>query len=221
MRFLSPEWLILIPVLIFIGWKWKTLELHRPLRILLLIIFLLLLIQPEIRHLGKGMDLWVLVDRSASTEEMMSQNLDEMEGLLQRSKPSENNIFFVDYAESSVLRDEGTAGGSGSKNISDTAQAVRYALSQMDSARASRLLVLSDGYHSNSMTGLLERLIRQQVPLDYRLLNPPGIKDFAVQKLKIPSRAQPGEPFLVELRVSGSADGDVPVEILRDGEKRG
>lgn len=218
MRFLSPEWLIVVPMLGWIGWKWKALGLWRPLRFCLLVLLVFLLMQPELRRLGVGLDLWVLVDRSASAEDGMARHLQEIESLLRRSKSADDRLFFVDYAELPVLRAEGTGDSIGSRNATGTSLAARYALSQMETRRASRMLVLSDGYSNNSLAGLTERMIRQSVPLDYRLVSPREVEDFAVREWRIPSHAQPGEPFLVELQVTGSSDGVLPVEIRRDGK---
>jgi hypothetical protein len=42
----------------------------------------------------------------------------------------------------------------------------------MDVSRASRLLVLTDGYSTEPLHDIAERLTQQHVPLDYRLLTP-------------------------------------------------
>ena len=55
------------------------------------------------------------------------------------------------------------------------------------------------------------------MPLDYRLATRPGTVDQRVERFTVPARAQPGEPFLVELDLSGPAAGEIRFEILRDG----
>ena len=66
-QFNTPEWFFLIPLLLAAGWKYRRLRLASPLRLLLQACLLLALAQPALDRGGKGMDLWVLVDRSNST----------------------------------------------------------------------------------------------------------------------------------------------------------
>ncbi|MDZ4742626.1 MAG: VWA domain-containing protein [Verrucomicrobiota bacterium] len=217
MRLGSPEWLILIPILIFIGWRWPVLGLRLPRRAICVGLLVLLLVQPEMRRTGRGLDLWVLVDQSASTQEVMAKNLGEWQSLLSRSKGSDDHLYFVDYAENPFFRDESdtsTAFESG-RDGSRTALALQFALSRMSPDRASRVLVLSDGYSTESLSGLEGKLRAQGVAMDYRLAKVDHDSDIKLDSLVLPGRVQIAEPFLLEINLSGSPDGQVPLEIYR------
>lgn len=215
-RFASPEWFIFLPLLILAGWMWRRLQLRLPLRALCLALLLLVLAQPQIRRFSDGLDLWVLVDRSASAADAMARNLAEWQTLLERSKAAADRLIFVDYADVPVVRGAGTGAYSGDAQATRTGLAVQHALSKMLPDRAARLLVLSDGFSTEPLAGIGERLSAQEVPLDYRLVTQPTAIDYGVAALRVPPRAQPGEPFILELDVTGTPDGTVPFEIRRD-----
>src|SRR4029077_16749799 len=82
-------------------------------------------------------------------------------------------------------------------------------------------LLITDGYSTEPMQDVSERLIRQRVPLDFRLTAPPDAADYRVQNFSLPPRAQLNEPFLIEVEVAGEPSGTVPLTIWRDGQKIG
>jgi len=218
MRFTSPEWFILLPLL-FAGLLRAGLNLRNPLRFACLFILILILTQPQIRRLGSGLDLWVLEDQSASAADIIAPRLHEWESLLERSKSADDRIFYVDYADEATLRDElNSITFGGSREFTRTGNAIQFALARMAKNRASRLLVLSDGFSTEPLTNLGVRLVQQQVPLDFRLAQESGAHDFRVEKIDLPAKVQVAEPFLIELRIAGDTDADVPYAIVRDGE---
>ncbi len=217
-RFASPEWLILVPLLIFIAWRWPRLGLRLPRRAICAGLLVLLLIQPEIRRTGRGLDLWVLVDKSASASEVMAKNLGEWQSLLSRSKSSDDRLYYVDYAEGPFFRDEAdtsTAFESGREGTR-TALALQFALARMSPDRASRILILTDGYSTESLSGLEGKLRAQGAAMDYRFARAEGVDDLRIDGITMPARVQIAEPFLLEINVSGSPDGEVPLEIFRN-----
>lgn len=219
-RLAAPEWLLLLPMLALAGWLWRRLELQRPLRAAALLLLVLALAKPEWRRFGSGLDLWVLVDRSASAADLIATRLAEWEGLLARSMGPRDRLRFVDFADVPVTRAEGTASDSGDREQTRAALAVEHALAQMAPARASRLLVFTDGFSTEPFGDLAERLRAQEVAIDYRLVTAPDAADTAVADFRLPSRAQPGEPFILEVDLAGSPDGAVPYEVRRDGAVR-
>ncbi|WP_075090533.1 hypothetical protein [Verrucomicrobium spinosum] len=85
MRLLSPEWLLLIPVLAVAGWFWRGLKLARPLRVLCLLVVTALLVQPQVRKQSDALDLWVLVDQSESAGDLLGPRISEWETILEKS----------------------------------------------------------------------------------------------------------------------------------------
>lgn len=217
-RFLTPEWWLLAPLLLVLGFAWRPLRLWQPLRLLGAALLILALMQPQIRRLGRGLDLWVLVDRSASAADGMAARLKEWETLLERSRSADDRLFYVDYADVPVVRAEGTGDFSESVQATRTPLAIQYALAQMARDRAARLLVFTDGFSTEALGEIGERLVRQGVGLDYRLVTPPDATDYGITDLRLPARAQPGEPFIIDLEVNGTPDATVPFTVSRDGQ---
>ena len=87
MIFRDPAWLALLPVVVLAGWVWPGLQLQRPLRAGFVLLVILLLMRPQWQRFAGGMDLWVLLDRSASTEALIDQGLPEWRQLLEKGKP--------------------------------------------------------------------------------------------------------------------------------------
>ena len=217
MRFLSPEWIVLIPLFLVVAWLWKPLRITQPLRIASLLLLLLILMQPEWIRIGKGVDLWVLFDRSQSAEEQMVSGMEEAETILQKTKGPHDQLFVVDYADVVALRQEGDVEMfSGKGNYTRTPLAIQHALSKMSPQRASRLLLLTDGFSTEPIAHVSERLIEQGVPLDFRLLSSDYGQDLRITALDLPSRLQPSEPFLIELQIEGHPNGEVPVRLERN-----
>ncbi len=221
MIFRDPAWLALLPVVVLAGWVWRGLQLQRPLRAGFVLLVILLLMRPQWQRFAGGMDLWVLLDRSASTEALIDQGLPEWRQLLESGKPGRGDrLHFVDYA-SEVVPWESNAGGpyTGSRALTRTAQAVEHVLALRQEDRPARVLVFTDGYSTEPLAGVAEKLARTEVPLDFRLLSGVQGEDFRLRRLQLPARAQVSEPFLVEVEVSGPQEGPVPLTIFRNGQK--
>lgn len=221
MKFAAPQFLLLLPFLVVVGWYFRRLELWRPLRAAVLGLLVLALADPQIRRLADGMDLWVLVDRSSSAEEIVARDLEEWQRLLDRSRPSvRDRLHFVDYAAEVVSQPNAeTAGYPGDRSLTRTALALNDVLALADRGRHTRVLAFTDGYSTEPLTGLGEKLQELGIPLDYRLLRGDETTDYRVAGLTLPTRTQIGEPFVLDIVVAGNADGSVPLTVTRDGQK--
>lgn len=220
MRLGSPEWLLLLPLLAWLAWWWKSAQLYTPLRAACLVLLVVLLADPQWRRLQTGLDLWVLLDQSASAESRLHNRLPEWEDLMERAMSSHDRIFYVDFADEAIMRgDDETLAFTGNRELTRTHTALRFALGRMSSDRASRLLLLTDGYSTEPLSGIEERLLAQQVPLDYRLVGTGGGPDYRVDNLNTPQRVQAGEPFLVEVEVTGEPDGAIPFTLQRNRQR--
>ena len=210
--FAAPQWaLALIPLLVALGWYQRQLRLWEPLRALCLALLVLLLMQPRLHSLAKGLDLWVLVDRSASAADRLTRHLPEWETLIEKARTGSDRLRWVDFADAPARRSASDASVyTGDASHTRLAQAIRYAQSQMDASRASRLLVLTDGYSTEPLRHLAESLAQQNVPLDYRLLTPGGVRDLRIARFVLPPRVQADEGFMFEAHVAGNVDGPAP-----------
>ncbi len=198
----------------------SRLGLLKPLRVAVLLLLAAALARPTIRGTTEAIDLWVLADRSASAAEAAARALPEWEGILERSKRPGDELHLIDFAASPLVR------GRGDSNSIDpletrTAFAIRFALEQLRPERVSRLLVLTDGYATEGLAEVVEPLTRRQIPLDYRLFETLSGVDYRVTRVDGPTRVQAAESFLLEAHVAGTRDGNVPFEVLRDGQKIG
>ncbi|MCB1209112.1 MAG: VWA domain-containing protein [Verrucomicrobiales bacterium] len=227
MRFAALQWLILLLPIVAAGWFWPRLHLLRPLRMICALLTVVILAEPQVRRFSDALDLWVLVDRSDSVADILDPSLPEWQTILNKSKSADDRLFFVDYAGEAVLQGATMRAGSsgerysGPRDSTKLHAAATFALAQMDPARASRLLVFSDGFSTDPLRDLAERLQRQSVPLDYRLIGNPLMGDARIAAMDLPLRAQLQEAFLIEVTVASDQEGAIPVELYRNDQRLG
>ncbi len=220
MSFQAPEWFFLLAVFLFFGWFIPRLRLWRPLRILLLATITILLADPHLTRNENSLDLWVLLDRSESTEDLVDRGLPEWQRLLQSAKPSrKDNLYFVDYA-AEVLEQEQSENAlfTGNRKLTRTNLAIQNILALADSKRPARVLVFSDGFSTEPLTEAASKLKARGIPLDYRLIREDTTDDFNLARLELPVRSQISEPFVIGVAVRGFKDTSVPLRIYRDGQ---
>lgn len=217
----APQFLLLLPAFALAGWFFRGLQLWKPLRILLILIAVLALCDPSIPLKRGGIDLWVLLDRSLSARSLTDAGDEEWRSLLERSKPGrDNRLHLVDYAAEVVpVGDAETAVYSGDRGETRTALAIRDTLARMEDDRHNRILLFTDGYSTEPLGDLADRLVSAGVPLDHRILRAPDDTDYRLAAMTLPPRAQPAEPFVVDLRIEGSVDGPLPVSVFRGDRK--
>ncbi|MFN0130583.1 MAG: VWA domain-containing protein [Verrucomicrobiales bacterium] len=221
MIFRSPEWLAVLPIALVAGWWVRRLGLYRPLRLLCLVLITIILMQPQIRRFENGLDLLILLDRSASTEDLVDKGLPEWRQLLEAGRQSvdDRTVYFDFAGEIARQGDTGTAIPDRSRRLTRTRLAVDHALNQARRSKPSRLLVFTDGFATEPLGDLAEKLAAQSIALDYRLVRPPDASDFRVSRLSTPAQVQVAEPFLIEVEVRGTSDGVVPLVVRRDGQE--
>lgn len=221
MTFSHPEWFFLIPVLIVVGLIWKPLKLHQPLRVILLGAITLLLADPHIDKQQDALDLWVLLDRSESTEDLIDQGLPEWKKLLEKSKPTRHDtLHFIDFAAEVVEQKPGTETAiyTGNRKLTRTNLAIQNVLALAPEDRPSRVLIFTDGYATEPLAESAAKLAREGVPVDFRLVREETNDDFRVARLHLPVRTQIGEPFVLGVTVRGFTDIEVPLIVKRNGQ---
>ncbi|MEO1991034.1 MAG: VWA domain-containing protein [Pirellulales bacterium] len=226
-RFGAPQWFLLIPALVAVGWYWHDLRLWKPLRIACLVMAVIIMTDPQIRSHGDGLDLWVLIDQSDSAREYAQPRLDEWQSILEKSKGVDDRIFYVDFADEAITRGALVSSGptateyTGNRSSTRLASAINYTLSQVSHNRSARLLALTDGLSTEPLTNVSEKLIAKQIPLDIRL--PPNRKDndVFIASFTVPERTQSREGLVAEIIIRGTTDTSIPLEIQRDGNSIG
>lgn len=218
LSFSSPEWFLLLPAFALLAWFWRTPRLHLPLRLLIAVTATLLLADPQIRMQHDALDLWVLLDRSDSTEDLVDKGLPEWQRLLEKSKPSRHDrLHLINYG--AEVNELGKDGGvfTGARHLTRTGLALHHVNALADAKRPSRVLVFTDGFATEPLDEAVNELQARGIPLDYRLIRDVMPDDFRVARIQLPERTEAGEPFLLGVTVRGSKDGEVPVVIRRDG----
>lgn len=217
----DPEWFLLIPVLAVAGWYWRGLRLHQPLRAICLLLLVFILVRPQMNLVQKGMDLWVLIDRSESAREMVDAGLPEWRKLLEKAKPTRHDrIVYVDYAAEVI--EESQADSEvfpGKRNLTRTALALENTLAMVNPNKPSRILMFTDAFSTEPLGSLSEKMVKQMTPMDYRLILPRDAVDFRIARMSLSPRVQIAEPFMLEIAVRGNADGKVPITVYRNNEE--
>lgn len=223
MIFRNPEWLALLPLLLFAGWMFPRFSMWRPVRLILLVLISLMLAQPQWRRIADGMDLWVLLDSSVSADKQMTKGINEWQKLLEQSRGDQDRIFYLNYANEVMKRGaEGAELYERNRLRTRTGLAITQALAyaQLESAsKPARLLVFTDGYSTEPLTGIAEKLAKHGTELDFHLVRDPETVDYRIAALRMPARVQLGEPYLIEVEVRGTADGKVPLTVLCNGKE--
>ena len=226
LRFVAPHWFLLLPALAAAGWYWRGLRLERPLRAACLLLAVIMLAEPRVRLQGDGLDLWVLVDQSESGWDDLAPRLQEMETILEKSRGVDDRIIHVDFADESQPRGALVRSGAaateyaGRRSATRLASAISHVLGLMPADRAARILAITDGYSTEPLDRIADKLLAKGVALDVRLPPRREVDDFAVAAFRAPRRVQAREGLLAEVVVRGR-DATVPLEILRDGKPIG
>ena len=219
MTFGSPEWFLLVPAFLFIGWFWKTLRLWSPLRLLLVLLAAFGLADPKVNVQEDALDLFVLLDRSDSTEDLVDKNLVEWKRLIEDAKPSHRDkSHYFDYGAEIVEQGSDGSSFTGSRKLTRTGLALSHITALTKENRPARVLVFTDGYATEPLHEAAAQLQARGIPVDFRPVREETLDDFRVARLELPERVQAGEPFLLAATVRGSSDTEVNL-ILRRGDQ--
>lgn len=221
MIFRTPEWFALFPLLLLLGWWQPRLRLFKPLRLLCLLLLTLLLMRPQMRQYADGLDLYVLLDRSDSTEGLVDRHFAEWRQLLERSRRSSHDrVLNFDYAAEVIARGEtGAVLSDRHRGQTRTRLALEHVLNRASKTKPSRILLFTDGFATEPLGETVEKLSAQRMALDYRLVRPPDLSDIRITSLSLPPRVQVAEPFILEVTVRGTHDATLPLVLRRDGHE--
>ena len=219
MTFATPEYFLLLPALALLGWFWRGLRLQSPLRAVILIFAVIALAEPTIQHQQNSLDLYVLLDRSESTEDLIDKGLQEWQRLLELHKPSRHDtLHFINYA--SEVAELGADGSSftGSRRLTRSGLALQSIAAQSDEKRPSRVLLFTDGFSTEPLQEAASQMQARGIPLDFRLIREEKENDFRIARMAFPERVQVGEPFLISITVRGGKDATFPLILRRNGQ---
>ncbi len=177
---------------------------------------------PSVRKQENALDLYVLLDRSDSTEDLIDRGLPEWRRLLEESQPSrKDNLRFFNYAEE--IAEAGSDGSTftGSRALTRTNLALATLATiaaRADAKRPSRVLLFTDGFSTEPLQESVNQLRARGVPFDFRLIRENFSGDYRIARVTLPERTEAGEPFPIRIVVRGPADGSFPLIIRRDSQ---
>ena len=220
MEFESPYWALVGLMFVALARWFPWVDLGRPLRMICAAVFVLVLMRPVARVREGGLDLWVLMDRSASASGMEALQGDEILDLLERSRPLDGVLRVADFG--AEVRERFGARAELRTGETRLRTALEWVLGRCSGARSARVLMVTDGQSTEPLDGMAAKAVAAGVPLDVRWLVDGGEPDFQVDAIELPQRAGFGEAFLVQGRVHANVDeASVPYSVLRDGVKVG
>ena len=221
MHFIAPQWFYIIPAFLLLGLVWKRAQIFKPLRIIAILLASLILVQPTFQKQQDSLDLWVLLDRSESTEGLIGRNIQEWDKLLKEGQSRDDQLRYIDYAAEVVeqIPNTETANYTGNKKLTRSALALENVLALASEDRPSRVLLFTDGYSTEPFADISNKFNQAGIPIDYRLVREETTDDFRIARIDLPARAQILEPFLLSITVRGHEDGEIPISIYRNSEK--
>lgn len=222
MNFQHPEWFLLFPAILLLGLVVRRLQVFRVLRILCLALVTLVFMSPKLSTQQESLDLWVLFDVSESTEELVTSKSGEWKSLLGEAKPnSDSRMVLMNYAADALKQEPGseTEVYSGSKKFSRTRLALDHVAALASEERPSRVLLFTDGYATEPLAGIADKLNQLDIPLDYRLVRENIDDDYRVARVDMPTRVQVREPFVLGVTVRGYKDGKIPLKIYQNDKQ--
>lgn len=185
----------------------------------MLLLAVFALSEPTIQHQQNSLDLYVLLDRSESTEDLIDKGLPEWQRLLEDSKPSRHDtLHLINYA--AEVAELGADGSSftGSRRLTRSGLALESIAALADEKKPSRVLMFTDGFATEPLHEAVAQLQARGIPLDFRLVREEKDSDFRVARIGFPERVQVGEPFLISITVRGSGDSTFPLILRRNGQ---
>ena len=190
-----------------------------PLRLLLVLLCTFALADPKMNVQDDALDLWILLDRSDSTEDLVDKGLPEWQRLLDQAKPGRNDkAHYFDYGAEIVEHGSDGTSFTGSRKLTRSGLALSHITALAKEDRPARVLLFTDGFSTEPVDGLAETLVERGVPLDLRFPPLSLDEDYAIAAIDMPRRVLPREGLIVSVVIRGPIDATVPVEVSRDGE---
>jgi len=93
--------------------------------------------------------------------------------------------------------------------------AIDNVIARLNSNQPARIALFTDGYSTEPLYELGDKLARLNVPLDYRLVTEREFGDYQIVNFEVPTQVQVNEPFIIRIEVEGDFDTTVPLKIFR------
>lgn len=225
MMLAHAHWLLLLlPLGLLWWWMRPSGWWLRGLRACLYGLIVLAMCEPRLVLPERAGTVVVVVDRSASMPGDAGARQLEMVELLHKAMSPDDRLAVVSFGERVAMEQEPSVQAlpqfaqSVGGDASDLSGALRRALALIPEDGAGRVLVLSDGrFTGRDPKAAAARAAAREVPIDYRELARPAIRDLAVSRVDAPSSVQPGESFMITGWAQASTAQLVNYELSRGG----
>ncbi len=210
----NPQWLIVVILLPFV---WKSAQLFRPLRFLVVIFIILALSAPKWLQGSRSITLWALMDRSLSVQSKLDAGEKEWISILEKTRPYGSELRIVDFA-AGVAERVNSPGYTFEerRDSSKIAQALRFTVGKMQKEQNNRVVLFTDGYGTDDLTPVKEILLRESVAVDIRPIQLELKDDIRVESLNLPNRVPQGASVVVEATAEGDCSELIFYELRRN-----
>jgi len=223
---LYPELLLLlVPLVFFYFWRFRSKGTGGITRLLILATLALLAAIPLAPLGGKGVDVVVIADLSKSMPADMRSHELEIINLLEKRRAAGDRVGIVTYGrEARIERLPEEFGQSSSffqevdTDGSDLGGGISLAASLIPRTRPGRLIVLSDG-EGNGAPALAaaHEAAARGLPVDFRAFSRGEAADVAVESLDLPGTVDEREPFQFSAWVRTDRSVETEAILSRDG----
>jgi len=224
MTFAQPVWLLcLVPAFVFVRHFRSGTRLFNLLRFLLVLALLLALAQPVLRVENRAGTVVVVVDRSKSMPENVTQQAGEVLDLIRDARPANSNLGIVSFGYHPAVEkfpkqsDSSEMAGQIDGDGSDLNRALEVGLGLIPEGGSGRLLVLSDGRWTGRDPRAAAGLAAARgIAVDYRLLNR-VTENLAIAKIEAPAQVSAQEGMMIAAWIFSPDQRQVNYELVRDG----
>ncbi|MCP4155706.1 MAG: VWA domain-containing protein [bacterium] len=220
--------LLLLLLLVVPLYKYITVKNQRflnGLRLSLILLIILSLAGPYLNLTGKGMDLIVIRDRSASITAEAAKESDELVRLLgtSSSRSGDDRVSVIGFAAGATVEIQPTVEPvsvlnqwSYNKNGSSLSEALMLASVLRSPLRRSRILVLSDGMYTGSKPTTSEiPAALQGIPVWHRYIGKPKSGDIASEGITLPAEITTDTGFIVRFSITSENDSPARYALKR------
>ena len=194
-------------------------------RLGMLVCALLLLGRPTIIHRGRGVDLFLVVDRSRSLSDEARAKEREIIDLVSENSSRGDRIGIISFNEKSYLEQAPTSEGAiksfeipYSEDASDMSEGLQTALGLAGKNRPAKIFLLSDGEYTGRNPIREAQVARQKkIPVYYRNLKRAVYFNLAITDVETPGKILAGEPFRVGFKTSSMEDTPGRFRLYRNG----
>jgi Mg-chelatase subunit ChlD len=168
---------------------------------------------------GQNPKLMVLLDLSESCRSQVQKTWSEWSRLLNSSRPVGVELEVLSFAEHMNLH-PALESDLGRGDRTPLAQHLSLVADRVDQGQNSKVLLLSDGWSTEPLEGLLEPMLQKGQALYWKQVYHRPELDARVSRFTLPEDVAPGESFLLDMEVEGPS-GEHFVELSRNGQSLG